>query len=91
MSDSPTVPHEPANDFGRRNFMKAAGAAAFASTYAGAARGAGIDPGKKLKVGFIGTGGRGTGAAAQALTADDNVELWAVADVFQDRIDTALK
>jgi predicted dehydrogenase len=91
MSDSSVSPTTPANDFDRRHFMKAAGATAFAATYAGAARGAGIDPGQKLKVGFIGTGGRGTGAAAQALSADDNVELWAVADVFQDRIDTALK
>jgi len=45
---------------------------------------------KKLKVGFIGTGGRGTGAAAQALLADDNIELYAMADVFQEKMDKSL-
>jgi len=75
----------------RRSFIKtAAGAGAAAAAFAGAARGAGVDPGKKLKIGFIGTGGRGTGAAQQALSADDNVELHAVGDVFQERIDLAL-
>jgi predicted dehydrogenase len=40
-----------------------------------------------LKVGLIGCGGRGTGAANQALNADPDVELTAMADVFQDRLD----
>jgi len=35
-----------------------------------------------LKIGLIGCGGRGTGAAGNALTADDNCVLTAVADVF---------
>jgi myo-inositol 2-dehydrogenase/D-chiro-inositol 1-dehydrogenase len=39
-----------------------------------------------LKVGLIGCGGRGTGAAVQALKADPNVILTAMADVFQDRL-----
>lgn len=89
MSDSSSAPSS-SSDFDRRKFMKAAGATALAASYAGAARGQGIDPEKKLKIGFVGTGGRGTGAALQALTADDNAELWAVADVFQDRIDQSL-
>lgn len=67
-----------------------AGATAAATAFGGAARGEAIDPDKKIKVGFVGTGGRGTGAALQALTADDNIELHAVADVFQDRIDKSL-
>ncbi|HRQ87390.1 MAG TPA: Gfo/Idh/MocA family oxidoreductase [Bacteroidia bacterium] len=75
----------------RRNFIRtAAGTAAAAGTFLGAAKGAGVDSSQKLKVGFIGTGGRGTGAAAQALSADDNIVLHSVADVFQDRIDGAL-
>lgn len=40
-----------------------------------------------LKVGLIGCGGRGTGAAAQAMKADPNVELTAMGDVFPDRLD----
>ena len=40
-----------------------------------------------LKVGLIGCGGRGTGAASQALNADPDVVLTAMADAFQDRLD----
>ena len=44
----------------------------------------------QLKVGLIGCGGRGTGAAAQNLTADKNVTLVAMADAFQDRLESSL-
>ncbi|MCC7011799.1 MAG: Gfo/Idh/MocA family oxidoreductase [Planctomycetes bacterium] len=44
-----------------------------------------------LKVGLVGCGGRGTGAAAQALTADPQVELVALGDAFADHVDNALK
>ena len=45
---------------------------------------------RKLKLALIGCGGRGSGAAVQALTADDKVELYAMADAFRDRIDSSL-
>ncbi|HEX3987918.1 MAG TPA: Gfo/Idh/MocA family oxidoreductase, partial [Verrucomicrobiae bacterium] len=38
-----------------------------------------------------GCGGRGTGAASQTLHADDNVVLTAMADVFQDKLQTSLE
>jgi predicted dehydrogenase len=44
-----------------------------------------------LKVGLIGCGGRGTGAATQALRADRNVKLWAIGDAFRDRLDESLR
>jgi predicted dehydrogenase len=44
-----------------------------------------------LKVGLIGCGGRGSGAAVQALQADTNVKLWAMADAFDDRLQSSLK
>lgn len=44
----------------------------------------------RLKVGLIGCGGRGSGAAAQALRADRNVTLWAMGDAFADRIESSL-
>lgn len=44
-----------------------------------------------LKVGIIGCGGRGTGAAVQACRADKNLFLTAMGDVFEDRLDTAYK
>jgi myo-inositol 2-dehydrogenase/D-chiro-inositol 1-dehydrogenase len=43
----------------------------------------------KLKVAVVGCGGRGTGAAAQALTADSSVQLVAMADAFRDRLDSS--
>jgi myo-inositol 2-dehydrogenase / D-chiro-inositol 1-dehydrogenase len=45
---------------------------------------------KAIKVGLVGCGGRGTGAASQALKADDYSELTAVADIYQERIDDCL-
>jgi predicted dehydrogenase len=44
-----------------------------------------------LKVGLIGCGGRGSGAAKQALLADKNVKLTAMADAFEDRLALSLK
>jgi len=40
-----------------------------------------------LKVAVVGCGGRGTGAANQALTADEGVKVVALADAFRDRLD----
>ena len=45
---------------------------------------------KKLKLALVGCGGRGSGAAVQALTADPDVELVAMADAFPDRIEKSL-
>lgn len=44
--------------------------------------------GKTLKAGLIGCGGRGTGAAIDFLNAGPNLEIVALADVFQDQITT---
>jgi myo-inositol 2-dehydrogenase/D-chiro-inositol 1-dehydrogenase len=43
--------------------------------------------GKVLKAGLIGCGGRGTGAAINFLDAGPNLQITALGDVFQDRID----
>lgn len=50
-----------------------------ASAHAGA--------GDTLKVAVVGCGGRGTGAANQALIADEGVQIVALADIFRDRLD----
>lgn len=42
-----------------------------------------------LKVGLIGCGGRGTGAAGEALNADPNVILTAMADAFGDHLQSS--
>jgi myo-inositol 2-dehydrogenase / D-chiro-inositol 1-dehydrogenase len=43
-----------------------------------------------IKIALIGCGGRGTGAACQALSTEGPVKLWAMADIFQERIDSSL-
>jgi predicted dehydrogenase len=44
-----------------------------------------------IKVALIGCGGRGTGAAMQAMLSKQNVKLVAMADVFKDRLDNCYK
>lgn len=79
------------NDFSRRDFIKKSSAAMGAGLVLGSlpiglsAYAAGNET---LKIGVIGCGGRGTGAVNQALIADKDVKLVAMADAFRDRIDT---
>ena len=70
----------------RRTFIRTAAVSAAAMTApATHVFAAGSD---ELKVGLVGCGGRGTGAATQALMSTKTpVKLWAMADVFRDRID----
>ena len=42
-----------------------------------------------LKVGLIGCGGRGTGAAGQSLSSDPNIVLTAMGDAFEDRLNSS--
>ena len=42
---------------------------------------------RPLKVGLVGCGGRGLGAMKNALDADPGTVVWALADVFRERID----
>lgn len=77
----------------RRQFIKTSSAAAVASALAPSLLSANaqpVSPGVPLKVGLVGCGGRGTGAAAQALKADPNCQLHAVGDVFERAITQAL-
>lgn len=43
--------------------------------------------GKKLRAGLVGAGNRGTGAAINFISAGPDLEIVALADVFQDKID----
>jgi predicted dehydrogenase len=76
------------NQAPRRNILKAGLAGAAIAGFPAILRAA--DIGKSIKVGLVGCGGRGTGAAAQALRADDYAVLTAVADVDPDRIEKSL-
>ena len=72
----------------RRDFVKAAAAVGATGSIAGLAMPVwGAAPaGDRLKVGLVGCGGRGTGAANQAINADPGVMLWAMGDVYEDRL-----
>jgi predicted dehydrogenase len=74
----------------RRSFLEksAVGATAFTIIRPELVRGAGK---QMLKAGLVGCGGRGTEAVQNLMTGDDSVELTAVADVFEDRQESALK
>ena len=77
----------------RRSFLKATAAVGAGAGLAAAGRAMpAVHPGggDELKVGLIGCGGRGTGAASQALSTKGEVKLVAMADMFADRLDGAL-
>src|SRR5579864_8606479 len=44
-----------------------------------------------IRVGLIGCGGRGSGAASQAMNADPNVALVAMGDAFEDQLQKSLQ
>ncbi len=72
----------------RRDFLKSS--SVVAATLAAPAIAKDGPDNKRLKVALIGCGGRGTGAAANALGMDTNTELWAMGDVFPGAITSAL-
>ena len=69
----------------RRDFLAASAVTAAGAALSALAPNAHAAGGDTLRVGLIGCGGRGTGAATQALHADPNVQLVAMGDVFKDR------
>jgi predicted dehydrogenase len=74
----------------RREFLKTSAvasgamAAAVANVHAGGTE-------STIRIGLVGCGGRGTGAAEQCLKADNHVRLVAVADAFRDRAENCLR
>jgi predicted dehydrogenase len=75
----------------RRNFLKQTGVLAAAGTVLASGvvpkvHAAGSDT---IKLGIVGCGGRGSGAARQALSADPNLKFWTIADVFPEKAQRA--
>jgi myo-inositol 2-dehydrogenase / D-chiro-inositol 1-dehydrogenase len=81
------VSNQPANS-PRRDFLKTAGVALTAG-FPGIISAQSVT--NAIKVGLVGCGGRGSGAASQALAADDYTELTAVADIDRAQIDHCLQ
>jgi myo-inositol 2-dehydrogenase/D-chiro-inositol 1-dehydrogenase len=79
----------------RRQFLQTSATATVAGTVLGtltSARANAFHTGGNgvLKVGLVGCGGRGTGAAVQALRADPEAQLVAMGDTFADHIEKSL-
>jgi predicted dehydrogenase len=85
MSNPQQQPEE-SGGLSRREFVKATAATALLS--APFVHAAGSDT---IRVGLVGCGGRGTGAASQALNADQAVILTAMGDMFEDKLTASLK
>jgi predicted dehydrogenase len=77
----------------RRSFLKKSAATVVggtvAATLTAVPRMAHASGNDILKVGLVGCGGRGSGAAVNAMNAEDNVQLTALADLFPDKIEGA--
>ena len=71
----------------RRDVVRGAAALGAAMAIPSFVHAAGNDT---LKVGLIGCGGRGTGAANNALNADPNLKIIALGDMFPDKLETSL-
>src|SRR6185369_5152099 len=90
MSSKTTIPESSVT---RRDFLKTTSTAVAGASVLGSlsiersAFAAGSDT---LKIALIGCGGRGSGAADQALSTEGSVKLVAMADVFKDRLDGSL-
>ena len=86
MDQKPSSPQRTRREFVKASSLLAGGILAAplisqANFFSGAA--------DTIKVALIGCGGRGTGAAVQALSTKQNVQLVAMADAFKDRLDSS--
>lgn len=72
----------------RREFLKQSGKVTVAASLASPLISSGQETGtRNIKIGLVGCGGRGTGAAANALQTSGPKQLWAMGDVFSHRLD----
>jgi len=83
------------NQTSRRDFLKTSTAATVGGILAAPAilgsKSLAASPGDPIRVGLVGCGGRGTGAAAQALKAGPDIHLVAVGDAFEKALSGSLK
>ncbi len=85
-----TPSHPPLESVSRRSFLKRSGTAVGGLALANLATerfALGASPGDTIKIALVGCGGRGSGAADQALSTSGSTKLVAMADAFRDRLD----
>jgi predicted dehydrogenase len=83
-------PKDPESSLTRRDFIKATSLASFAAAVSGPAilHAAGKE---KIRVGLVGCGGRGTGAAFDCVEASKDVVITAMGDLFPDMLAESFK
>src|SRR3990172_1991116 len=87
-----TQDHGDNSSTSRREFLKRSGGALAGATLASAIVGRAYAAEENtIKVALVGCGGRGTGAAAQALSTKGPTKLVAMAEVFEDRLSGSLQ
>ncbi|MEP0846322.1 MAG: Gfo/Idh/MocA family oxidoreductase [Phycisphaerae bacterium] len=97
MSERQDIPESPLT---RRAFLQSSAIASAAALAGGCASMGGASPGVSpaaaavgrglsgtIRVGLIGCGGRGTGAAIDCLTSNQGIAITAMGDLFRDRLD----
>jgi predicted dehydrogenase len=92
MNTSPQPPESnaglSATDLNRRDFLKTSSVTAGALSFPAILHAE--NKLERIRIGLVGCGGRGLGAANNALTADSGVQLVAMADAFADRLESGL-
>ncbi len=97
---APGAPSSSSSDLTRRDFVRSSvatglgvglGSGLIGLSSARAADARARRGSDQIKIALVGCGGRGTGAAIQALSADPGVTLWSMSDVFGERLDSSLK
>lgn len=74
----------------RRDFLKMCAASAAFSMLRPFGAMANEKLNRPVRIGFIGTGNRGTHGVITAMSHNNNIEIYALADLFRDRIDQVL-
>lgn len=87
-SDSSIIQGHSRRDFLKRTTTAAAGVSAGLMASGNFAYAGGTDT---LRVGLVGCGGRGSGAASNCVSSAEGVELWAMGDLFEDRLEQSQK
>ncbi len=81
---------DPVSHRGFLNRVVAGGIGGIVAEQVEIARAAHVAGTEAIKVALIGCGSRGAGAASQILKTEGPVKLWAMADLFEDRLDSSL-
>ena len=79
------------NPLSRRDFIRTSAAVGATSALMASGNFAHAQGGTKIRVGLIGCGGRGTGAAGNCMSSAPNIEIYAMADAFKDRLESSRK